>query len=161
MCGLNQPQAPRTQATSGSPALVGLTTDQCLGFMKVMYVLVTRQSLVSPKSRDYTEHSNKFVLMVSQRTACLVTFLDCDWSVVSNPFLSLVKADPTFFLGVSRAETFRTILSEIFPVGDSTKYAYLVFNSLDEQQTGKWVTMLKNYYLNIWTFLQMRYSFVV
>ena len=136
-------------------------TEIYLVFMKVMYVLVTRQSLVSPKSRDYTEHSNKFVLIVSQRTACLVTFLDCDWSVVSNPFLSLVKADPTFFLGVSRAETFRTILSEIFPVGDSTKYAYLVFNSLDEQQTGKWVTMLKNYYLNIWTFLQMRYSFVV
>ena len=136
-------------------------TEIYLGFMKVMYVLVTRQSLVSLKSRDYTEHSNKFVLMVSQRTACLVTFLDCDWSVVSNPFLSLVKADPTFFLGVSRPETFRTILSEIFPVGDSTKYAYLVFNSLDEQQTGKWVTMLKIYYLNIWTFLQMRYSFIV
>ena len=42
--------------------------------------------------------------------------------------------------GVSRSESFRTILSEIFPLGDVSKYSHLVFSSLDEHQTGTYLS---------------------
>ena len=38
--------------------------------------------------------------------------------------------------GISDEETFKDVYQKIFPLGESSKYAHLVFNSIDMEQTG-------------------------
>ena len=38
--------------------------------------------------------------------------------------------------GISDEETFKDVYQKIFPLGESSKYAHLVFNSIDCEQTG-------------------------
>ena len=38
--------------------------------------------------------------------------------------------------GISDEETFKDVYQKIFPLGESSKYAHLVFNSIDRDQTG-------------------------
>ena len=38
--------------------------------------------------------------------------------------------------GISDEETFKEVYQKIFPLGDSSKYAGLVFKSIDQNQTG-------------------------
>ena len=38
--------------------------------------------------------------------------------------------------GISDEETFKDVYQKIFPLGESAKYAHLVFNSIDKEQTG-------------------------
>ena len=38
--------------------------------------------------------------------------------------------------GISDEETFKDVYQKIFPLGESSKYAHLVFNSIDREQTG-------------------------
>ena len=38
--------------------------------------------------------------------------------------------------GISSEETFKEIYQKIFPLGDSSKYAHLVFISIDRERTG-------------------------
>ena len=41
-----------------------------------------------------------------------------------------------YFAGISDEETFKEVYQKIFPLGDSSKYAGLVFKSIDQNQTG-------------------------
>eukprot|EP00092_Neocalanus_flemingeri_P002298 GFUD01002453.1.p1 GENE.GFUD01002453.1~~GFUD01002453.1.p1 ORF type:complete len:235 (+),score=54.74 GFUD01002453.1:42-746(+) len=38
--------------------------------------------------------------------------------------------------GISDEDTFKDVYQKIFPLGESSKYAHLVFNSIDREQTG-------------------------
>ena len=39
--------------------------------------------------------------------------------------------------GISSEETFKEIFGKIYPLGDSSKYAHLVFISIDREETGR------------------------
>ena len=41
-----------------------------------------------------------------------------------------------YVAGISDEETFKEVYQKIFPLGDSSKYAGLVFKSIDQNQTG-------------------------
>ena len=40
--------------------------------------------------------------------------------------------------GIIDEDTFKDVYENIFPLGDASKYAHLVFKCIDKEETGKW-----------------------